>query len=310
MSDDRALITGIHGFCGRQVGLHLAQHAGAVFGLDLTPASSVPNATVHTGDIRDAAFVRQVILDVRPTHIFHLAALVSPHADLETLHDVNVRGTEHLLEAVRLAGLDATVLIAGSSAIYGLVEPDDLPIRESQSFHPANAYAVSKIAQEMLAYTYYARYGLKVIRARAFNIVGPGQPSSLVCSAFAGQIAEIEAGQIEPVLRVGNLSSQRDFVDVRDVARAYRLLAQRGQPGQVYNICSGQAVSIQTCLDQLLRLARIPIKVEPDPSRMRPSDIPVSVGDNNLLHRQTGWRPEISLEQSLANLLDDWRRRI
>ncbi len=310
MSSNRALITGIRGFCGRHLRLDLVQHGYTVSGIDVTLGPPIPDAEVYTGDIRDPAFVQKVMRTIRPTHIFHLAALISARADLEILYDVNVRGTRHLLQTVRVADLDPVILIASSSAVYGLVDSSHVPVRETQPFRPLNAYAVSKIAQEMLAYTYYARYGLNVIRTRAFNLVGPGQPPSLVCSAFAKQIAEIEAGQAKAVLRVGNLTPQRDFVDVRDAAHAYRLLAQHGQPGEVYNVCSEQPVSIQTCLDKLLGLTRIPIEIEQDPDRMRPADIPISAGDGNLLRGQTGWRPEIPLQQSLADLLDDWRLEI
>jgi GDP-4-dehydro-6-deoxy-D-mannose reductase len=310
MSDNRVLITGIQGFCGRHLGAHMKQHGYAVSGIDLTPATPITDITVYVGDIRDPAFVQEVVRTSCPTYVFHLAGLTTPHADLDVLYDVNVRGTECLLEAIRLAGLDPAILITGSGAAYGLVEPEDLPISESQPFHPLNAYAVSKICQEMLAYTYYSRHSLKVIRTRAFNLVGPGQPPSLVGSAFARQIAEIETGRIEPVLRVGSLAPQRDFVDVRDAVHAYWLIAQSGQPGKVYNVCSGQAVSIQACLDELLRLTQTLIRVEQDLARVRLSDIPVSVGDNSLLHKQTGWHPVIPLGQSLADLLDDWRQQI
>jgi GDP-4-dehydro-6-deoxy-D-mannose reductase len=190
------------------------------------------------------------------------------------------------------------------------VDTGDLPIRESQPFRPASAYAVSKVAQEMLAYSYHARYGARVIRTRTFNMTGPGEPASLVCSALARQIAEAEAGKTEAVLCVGNLTPQRDFVDVRDAVRAYRLALERGQPGEVYNVCSGQAISIQACLDELGGLAEKGIRVEQDPTRMRPSDLPMSLGDCALLQQQTGWRPAIPLRQSLAELLEEWRRRM
>ena len=310
MPAKRALITGIYGFCGRHLAVHLQRQGYQVSGLDLVQAPSLAGIPVHAGDLRQRDFVQSVVRSVRPTHIFHLAALISPHADLDDLYAVNVRGTEHLLEAVRLAGIEPVILITGSSAVYGLVQPGDLPIRESLPFQPLNAYAVSKIAQEMLAYTHHARHGLQVIRTRAFNLTGPGEPPSLVCSAFAKQIAEIEAGLIEPVLRVGNLAPQRDFVDVRDVVHAYHLAAQLGRAGQVFNVCSGRAVAVQTCLDQLLRLATKPISLEQDPARMRPADIPVSVGDGSHLQELTGWQPARSLEESLADLLNDWRQRI
>jgi GDP-4-dehydro-6-deoxy-D-mannose reductase len=306
----RALITGIYGFCGRHLAVHLQRQGYQVFGLDMAQASPLAGIPVHAGDIRQRDLVQSVVRTVRPTHIFHLAALISPHPDLDELYAVNVRGTGHLLEAVRLAGVEPVIVVTGSSAVYGLVQPGDLPIHESLPFQPVSVYAVSKIAQEMLAYTYYARHGLHVIRTRAFNLTGPGQPPSLVCSAFAKQIAEIEAGWIEPVLRVGNLTPQRDFVDVRDVVQAYDLVAQLGTAGQVYNVCSGRAVAVQTCLDQLLRLATRPISLEQDPARVRPADIPVSVGDGSRLQELTGWQPVRSLEESLADLLNDWRQRI
>jgi GDP-4-dehydro-6-deoxy-D-mannose reductase len=310
MTTNRALITGICGFCGWHLARHLAEHTYDVFGIDLVAGGSIPDISVYVGDLRDPAFVQAAVLAVRPTHIFHLAALTDPQADLRVLCDVNVCGTGHLLEAVHRADLDPVVLIVGTSAAYGLVAPDDLPIRESQPFRPVNAYAVSKIAQEMLAYTYHTRYGMRVIRTRAFNLIGPGQPSSLACSAFAQQIAEIEVGHREPVLQVGNLAPERDFVDVRDAVHAYRLIAEQGEPGGVYNVCSGQAISIQTCVKELLELTQTPIRIERERTLMRLVDIPRSIGDADLLHRQTGWQPLISLEQSLADLLDDWRRRI
>jgi GDP-4-dehydro-6-deoxy-D-mannose reductase len=310
MPAKRALITGISGFCGTHLAVHLQRQGYQVSGLDIAQAPPPAGIPVHAGDIRERDFVQRVVRSVRPTHIFHLAALISPDANLDDLYAVNVRGTEHLLEAVRLAGIEPVILVTGSSAVYGLVHPDDLPIRESLPFQPLNPYAVSKIAQEMLAYTHYARYGLQVIRTRAFNLTGPGEPPSLVCSAFAKQIAEIEAGWIEPVLRVGNLTPQRDFVDVRDVVHAYHLAAELGKAGQVYNVCSGRAIAVQTCLDQLLRLATRSISLERDPARMRPADIPVSVGDGSRLQKLTGWQPARSLEESLADLLNDWRQRI
>jgi GDP-4-dehydro-6-deoxy-D-mannose reductase len=267
------------------------------------------DAIVYRGDIRDVSSVQHVIESVRPTHVFHLAGLIAPNAELDLLFDVNVRGTEQLLTAIRLASLDPVIIIPGSSAAYGRVPAEDLPIRESQPFRPLNRYAVSKIAQEMLAYAHHVQHGLRVIRTRAFNVTGPGEPPSLACSAFARQIAQIEAGQRAPVLQTGNLSPRRDYVDVRDLARAYLLVANHGVPGAVYNICSGQAVSIQECLDQLLALASVPIQVAQDKARVRLADLPVSVGDPGLLREATGWQAEIPLKQSLADLLEGWRKQ-
>jgi GDP-4-dehydro-6-deoxy-D-mannose reductase len=310
MSGDRALITGIHGFSGRHLARHLSQHGYTVYGVDLVSDTSLSGVKVFRGDIRNPGFVRQVVRETRPSYVFHLAALIAPSASLDALYDVNVRGTEVLLEALQETGLDSTILITGSSAVYGPVEQANLPIHETQPFRPLNSYAVSKIVQEMVAYTYHARYNMRVVRTRAFNLVGPGQSPSLACSAFARQIAHIEGGQSEPVVCVGNLTPRRDFVDVRDGVCAYRLVAEQGFPGQVYNVCSGQAISIRTCLDELLNLAQVPVEVTQDPDRMRASDVPVSVGDGSLLQIQTGWHAAIPLKRSLVDLLDDWRQRV
>lgn len=310
MTENGTLITGAQGFCGRHLVADLIQCGYSVSGIDLAPSKHPAEMNLYVGDIRDSGFVQHVVASTRPTSIFHLGAVVAPDAEMALLHEVNVRGTENLLEAVRTARLDPVILIAGSSAVYGHVAANELPIRESQPFRPANAYAVSKIAQEMVAYVYYARYDVRVIRTRAFNLVGPGQPSTLACSAWAEQVARIEAGHSAPVLQVGDLDTWRDLVDVRDVVRAYRLATQQGLPGEVYNVCSGRAVQMRSCLDSLLKLSRIPIRVELDRSRMRLSDVRVSVGDGSLFHKQTGWRPIVSLVQSLADQLDDWRRQV
>lgn len=308
MAERCALITGIQGFCGRHLSVHLAEQGYAVHGLDRFSDPPVPGAAVVAGDIRDLGVVQEVLRTVRPTHLFHLAALTAPQADWETLHDVNVRGTDRLLEAVRLSGLDPVVLVTGSSAAYGRVAAEELPISESQPFRPMTLYAVSKIAQEMLAYAYHARYGMRMIRARAFNLTGPGEGAGFVTSAFAWQIAEIEAGRREPVLRVGNLETVRDFTDVRDTVRAYRLMAECGEPGAVYNVCSGTGTPVRQLLDTLLQLSRVrEIRVDVDPARLQPADVPVQVGDASLLREVTGWTPVLPLDQTLHDVLHYWR---
>ena len=310
MPDYRALITGILGFCGGHLRRHLAEQGYAVCGIDQRADLTDQRVPVYSADIRDTAAIRDILLMARPTHIFHLAALTTPQADWETLFDVNVRGTGHLLDAVRLADLDPVVLIAGSSAAYGYVAMDELPISELQPFRPTNVYAASKIAQEMLAYTYYARYRLKLIRARAFNLTGPGEGPGFAASAFAAQIAEIESGKREPVLRVGSLEAVRDFTDVRDAVHAYRLLAEQGEPGAVYNVCSERGTAIRYLLDRLLALSLVSdITVQRDPVRLQPADVPVQVGDATRLRQTTGWTPAIPLEQTLQDVLDSWRRR-
>jgi len=264
--------------------------------------------TMHTGDIRDQAWVAELLREVEPSHIFHLAALTNPQAGWDALSGVNVRGTGQLLEAVRLSDTRPTIVVAGSSAAYGAVDPGELPIDEDQPFRPRSAYAVSKVAQEMLAYSYYARFGLRVVRARPFNLTGPGESPAFVTSAFAQQIARIEAMLQPPVLEVGNLDSVRDFTDVRDAVQAYRLLGEHGRPGEVYNVCSGKGIEIRLLLDTLLSLSHVPgIAVSSSESRWQPADVPNQVGDASRLVRATGWQPEIPLHQTLEDVLDSWR---
>lgn len=309
MANNQALITGINGFCGRTLARHLLLNGYSVTGIDIIndPILDIP---IYVGDIRDSSFLNRVILETKPTHVFHLAAIVDPRAALSSMYELNVIGTECVLETIRKNDIDPIILITGSSSVYGNVEKEDLPITETQPFNPLNAYAISKISQEMLALAYYSKYGQRIIRTRTFNLVGPGEPPSLACSAFAKQIIEIIKGHQNPQIHVGNLTTQRDLTDVRDVVTAYQMLAEMGMPGQVYNVCSGKVVTIQACLDKLIKLGRVQIEIVKDPDRMRLSDIPISLGDNQLLFKHTGWRPAIPLEQSLYDLLDDWRRRI
>ena len=191
---------------------------------------------------------------------------------------------------------------------YGAVRPDELPIGEETPFRPTSPYGVSKVAQDVMALQYFQSHRLHLVRARSFNHIGPGQSDDFAASAFARQIAEIEAGRRPPVVRVGNLDSERDFTDVRDVVRAYWLLAQQGAPGEAYNVGSGVARPTRWLLETLLDLAQTPVSVETDPERMRPSDVPRSVCDNRKLVEATGWQPEIALRDSLCALLDDWRQ--
>jgi GDP-4-dehydro-6-deoxy-D-mannose reductase len=202
------------------------------------------------------------------------------------------------------------VVVVGSSEEYGAVQPEHLPIDEETPFRPMNPYAVSKVAQDMLGLQYYLSHKLDAVRTRPFNHIGPRQGLGFVVPDFASQIARIEAGRQEPVLRVGNLDAERDFTDVRDVVRAYHLLAVHGQSGQVYNIGSGKAHAVQEILDCFLAQSRVKITVAHDPERMRPSDIPKVVCDYGKLNACTGWEPAIPFEQSLVDVLNDWRGRI
>jgi GDP-4-dehydro-6-deoxy-D-mannose reductase len=306
----KALVAGAAGFCGQHLVSHLLQAGHDVSGLDCTDRVH-PGAAIYKADIHDVAGVQAVLHTVQPDLVFHLAALTNPRLDYRELHRVNALGTLILLDAVRRVCPAVTIVVTSSSAVYGRGPGGALPIGEDQPLLPANLYAVSKIAQEMVAYQQFAAHGLRVIRTRAFNLTGPGESAGFVTSAFARQIAEIETGRRPPILYVGNLDAVRDFTDVRDAVRAYRLLAEQGRPGAVYNVCSGQGTRIRQLLDDLLALAGFPgIQVQPDPDRLQPADVPIQIGDATRLLETTGWLPEIPLRQTLLDVLDHWRRRI
>jgi GDP-4-dehydro-6-deoxy-D-mannose reductase len=316
----RVLITGFTGF----VGSHLADYLIArgdieVFGMQRW--RSRQENVEHLGtkvrrvecDLRDAAAVRRALREVRPDRIFHLAAQsYVPTSWLipgETLSG-NVLGQVNLFEAMRDLELGARVHIAGSSEEYGLVLPNEVPIREESPLRPLSPYAVSKVAQDLLAYQYWRSYGLHVVRTRGFNHTGPRRGEVFVSSNFSRQIAEIEKGLREPVVRVGNLDSIRDFTDVRDMVRAYWLALERGAAGEVYNVCSGRGYSARQVLDILLGLSHVKVEIQPDPARMRPSDVTLLVGDYSKFRSATGWEPTIPFEVTLTDLLEHWRKRV
>ena len=262
---------------------------------------------VHRVDLADAEALRDVVADVQPAQVYHLAALTNPAAPYRALYEANVYGTIHLLDALRDAVPGAAVLIAGSSAQYGPTLPHENPIGEAQELRPITQYAVTKATQDLLGHMASAA-GLRVIRTRSFNIIGPRQGPQFVSAAFARQIAQIEAGQRPPLIEVGNLAAVRDFVDVRDVARAYGLALTAGGPGQAYNVCSGAGRSVQSLLDGLLALSTVrAIEVRPVAERMQPADVPAQVGSHARLAADTGWQPLIPWEQTLRDLLGYWR---
>jgi len=264
-------------------------------------------------DITDPFSMKRVVATVKPDRIFHLAAQsyvpVSWIAPAETLH-TNVVGTVNLLEAVRAAGIDPIIHIAGSSEEYGYVLPNELPVTESNPLRPLSPYGVSKVAQEMLAYQYFRSYGLKTIVSRGFNHEGPRRGEVFVTSSLAKQIAEIEKGLKDAVLYTGDLSSKRDWSDVRDFVKAYWLVVEKCTPGEVYNIGSGVAKEVREMLDMLLGMTDASIEVKLDPARLRPSDAKVLVCDATKFRKSTGWQPQIPFEKTLKDLLNYWRERV
>ncbi|HUS52027.1 MAG TPA: GDP-mannose 4,6-dehydratase [Candidatus Bathyarchaeia archaeon] len=315
----KVLITGITGFVGSHLSEFLLKSNYQVFGT-ARPRSKTENIDhlrskirLFDADILDSHSVYEVVKTARPDYIFHLAAQsfvptswASPANTLET----NLIGTVHLFEAVRKLEIKPRIQIACSSEEYGLVKPGEIPVRETNPLRPLSPYAVSKVAMDMLGYQYFQSYRMKIVRTRAFNHTGPRRGESFVCSNFARQIAEIEKGKREPVLRVGNLAAKRDFTDVRDIVRGYLLAVQKGKPGEVYNLCSGRAIKIEQVLKMLLDFSKAKVKVEKDPDRMRPSDLPVLEGDYSKFRKETGWKPKIAFEKTLKDLLDYWRERV
>lgn len=316
----RILITGISGFAGS----HLAEYfldegKHEVYGTikwrsDRQNIIGIQDKIrLYECDIKDAFSVNTIIEQIKPDQIFHLAAqsyvLFSWRAPQETL-TTNIIGEVNLFEAVRAAKLDPYIHIAGSSEEYGMVYPDELPIKETNPLRPLSPYGVSKVTQDFLGYQYFKSYGLKIVRTRAFNHTGPRRGAVFATSNFAKQIIEIEKGKRKPVIQVGNLEAVRDFLDVRDVAKAYAFSLSKGEPGEVYNISSGVGVKIKDMLDKLIALSKVNLKTETDPSRMRPSDVELLIGSAEKFKKATGWKPAIPFDQTLTDLLEYWRQRI
>jgi GDP-4-dehydro-6-deoxy-D-mannose reductase len=295
----KALVTGAHGFVGPYLSAHLESCGDEVVGVD------------HDMPIQDADAVRARFRDELPDVVYHLAALShvgeSWSAPTQVVR-VNVEGTLNVLLAAVEAGVDRVVVI-GSAEQYGHVKPDQLPVTEDQPQLPVSPYGASKAAAEAVASYAVRGRDLPVVLVRAFNHLGPGQGDRLVAGSLAAQVARNERSG-ERTVHAGDLSPRRDFTDVRDVVRAYRALALDGVAGEVYNVCSGQAVEVREIADTLIRLSGRDMEVVLDPERLRPVDVPVLLGSNDKLRTATGWEPSIPLQQTLADILDWWRANI
>lgn len=311
----RILITGAEGFAGRHLIDELAA-ANTAYELHGTAfrAPQIPQqgVTYHHVDLRDEAEIARLIGEIQPEQIYHLAAQAnvgqSYSAVWGTLEN-NIRAQLNLILACIRQNLKPRMLIISSGDIYGDAH-SALPATEDSPLRPANPYSVSKVTQDMLALQYYLSNDLPTLRARPFNHLGPGQGEGFVAPDFAMQIARIEAGQQQPVMHVGSLSAERDFTDVRDVARAYHLIMQHGKPGDAYNVASGRVVSVRKLLDTLLSYSSAIIHVEIDTARLRPQTVSKSWGDSTRLRTITSWQPTIPLEQTLRDVLDDCRQRV
>ncbi len=315
----KVLITGITGFVGSHMAELLLKEGLVVFGIARwrSRKENLGNLNgkviILEADILDSHSLDQIMVSVRPDLIFHLAAQsfvpaswTTPVSTLET----NVIGTANLFESVRKTKINPRIQIACSSEEYGLVEKNEIPIKEDNPLRPLSPYAVSKVAMDYLGYQYHKSYGMQIVRTRGFNHTGPRRGEVFAESDFAKQIAEIERGLKKPVIEVGNLETKRDYTDVRDMVRGYFLAGLKGDPGEVYNICSGKAVKIADVLKILLSLSQIKIKIKKDPSRIRPSDVPLLLGDNSKFKKLTGWKPQIPFKQTLEDLLNYWRQKV
>ena len=305
----RVLVTGCSGFLASHLLKRLLREPGnKVFGITEVPGFTYPDVEVFQVDIRRRDDIAQMLEIIRPDVTIHLAAVANvgfAWKNPELTYDVNFMGSSNLLEALQASAPDSRLLLMSSAEVY--LPKSGEALREDSPLQCQNPYALSKMAMEMLGDLYARAFGMRVFKVRAFNFTGPGQNRSFVASDFASQVARIERGELSPIIRVGNLEAQRDFSDVRDVARFVQAIAARGEAGEVYNVCSGRTYSIRRILDILLAQARVAIRVEVDPTRFRPLDNPVLSGDPALIRRRFGLAPEIPIERTLGDLLDYWR---
>ncbi len=320
MAKIKCLITGITGFAGSHLAEYLlslenyAVHGTIRWRSRTENIEHIRNKIqLYDCDLRDAYSVKQLIDTLKPDRIYHLAAQsfvpMSWAAPAETFI-TNVIGQLNIFEAVRANACNCRIQIAGSSEEYGLVLPNEVPIKETNPLRPLSPYAVSKVTQDLMGYQYHQSYKLFIVRTRGFNHEGPRRGEVFVTSNFARQIAEMEKGKRPPILEVGNLQAVRDFTDVRDTVRAYYLILEKGIPGEVYNVATGKGYKIAQVVEILRRCAKVNFEIKEDPKRMRPSDVELLIGDPSKLKQATGWEPQIPFEKTLEDLLEYWRKLV
>ena len=313
----RLLVTGVAGFVGRHLlGFLREEHPEVeVIGVVRSRAEAdglAPEVALRVADLTQADAVAAALEGPAPDRVIHLAAQSSPTlswTDPTATFQSNVLGLVHLLEAIRRRGLKPRVLVVGSSEEYGRAEPREMPLREEATLRPASPYAASKVAQGYVALQYGLGHGMPILRTRTFHHTGPGRADTFAESSFARQLTEIESGRRPPRVDVGNLDAVRDYTDVRDVVRAYWALLETGWPPEVYNVASGRGIRIGDLLQRLIRLCGVDVELHVDASRLRPVDLPILVGDSSKLRAATGWSPRLDLDQTLLDLLADWRRK-
>ena len=305
----KALITGVDGFVGKYLSEYLLKQKYEVYGTTISEKYKNEKIKIYKMNLLDEKEVDKVIKMIKPDKIFHLAGQSAVGLSWEKpvlTVNINVNGTLNLLEAVRNYSKDSKILIVGSSDQYGPIKPEECPIKESKIQNPQSPYGVSKKAQEEMCKLYVNAYHTNIIMVRAFNHIGAGQSTNFVVADFASKIAQIEKGS-EPVLKVGNLESFRDFTDVRDIVRGYSLLLEKGKIGEIYNIGSGKEVKVSEILKKLVSMSKKEIKIEIDPNKFRPVDVPLVVCDNSKIKKDTGWETEFLINDTLEEVLEYWR---
>lgn len=306
----KAFITGSTGFVGKFLAEHLRENGWLVYGLDRWPSCDMAGITYFEGDLLDTGALAETLFSVKPDRVFHLAAVSVPSdADVSPRHslNVNIMGTASLLDAVRQSCPSARTLVVGSVKQYGAHSYDE-PIAETTPCQPTDFYGLSKQAAELIGIQYMNHFGMDIRFTRSFNHTGPGQSTRFVCSDWAKQVAAIEAGAVDPVMRVGDLEPAIDFTDVRDVVRAYALIAERGVKGEAYNVCSGRAIALRDLLALMTGKSTNSITVKQDKARLKSHTTGnKTFGDHAKLTRDTGWIPEIPIEKTLDDLYRYWQ---
>lgn len=306
----RVLIIGGAGFVGGYLAEILLEngfevHSTCLANEKISNSECIP----HVLDILEKNQISAVLDEVKPEIIYHLSAQSSVALSWKNPQltvDVNIKGALNVLDSLRDSGLDSRIILIGSGEEYGYIQ--NCPVSEEEPPRPGNIYAVTKTCQSMIGSIYAKAYKMDIVMVRAFNHIGAGQLPQFVVSDFCKQVAEIEKGLKAPEMCVGNLDAKRDFTDVRDVVRAYMLLGEKGKSGELYNVGSGNAIAIREILDMIISQSTANIKITVDPNRLRPSDIPVIEADISKITADTGWKPEIPLEETIKNTLDYWRR--
>jgi GDP-4-dehydro-6-deoxy-D-mannose reductase len=316
----RAIVTGAYGFVGRYLTRELAEAGYEVLAEDIIDLHSryrsdpdfetLPEGVIYKKcDLLNASAVERLVKDWNPDYVFHLAAQSSGALSFKEpagTFRTNVIGFLNLIEAVRKNKASARILAVGSCEEYGKRPSEEMPLYENAAIEPANPYAASKAAQNILALQYSRSFGMDIIVTRSFNHTGPGQSVAFVFPSFAKQCARIKAGIREPVIKTGNLDILRDFLDVRDVVRAYRLIVEKGTAGQVYNVCSGEGINLKAALKMMIEEAGIKVDIQTAPDLLRPVDVPVFTGSNRKLRNDTGWERKIPAKEMISDLLKYW----